>query len=98
MIVKVHMLAFGAEGQIREVTIPEGMKEDDLETVFHFGQNEVQPQKCPSVSCGDVIELNGEFHMVARIGFRKITEDELKKYREIPRIDRMLSELLGNID
>jgi hypothetical protein len=45
-----------------------------------------------------VIELNGGFHMVARIGFRKITEDELKKYREIPRIDRMLSELLGNID
>ena len=85
MIVKVHMLAFGS-CQIREVDIPDNewqectTTEHKLDAVFHWGQNDFQPKPCPSVSVGDVIELDGRYHMVEIIGFNRIPNwEEFKK-------------------
>jgi len=92
MKIRVHMLAFGKPGEIREVEIPSDCKntEDLLLDVYHFGQNDFQPQQHPSVSVGDVIEYNGELHMVAVVGFRKMSQAEIKDYTALPQRDRML--------
>ena len=84
MIIKVHMLAFGS-CKIREVDIPVNewqectTTEHKLDAVFHWGQNDFQPKPFPSVSVGDVIELDG-YHMVEIIGFNRIPNwEEFKK-------------------
>lgn len=74
MIVEVEMWAFRDAGKIREVDVPEGMAVT-LDNVYHFGQNDFQPRKMRSVSCGDVIRLNGKRHMVWRFGFKEIPAD-----------------------
>ncbi len=82
MIVKVFLFAFG-NGAVREVEIPDNEWEEatttehKLDAVFHWGQNDFQPKPFPSVSVGDVIELNGKYHMVEIIGFRQLSNDEL---------------------
>ena len=63
MIIPVHMLAFHDKGKIREVEVgdfPErhNDKDDILNKVFELGQNDFQPQDIPSVSVGDVIEID----------------------------------------
>lgn len=97
---KVHMLAYAEDDTtVRTVTIPEPRMLPEpvdvdhlLELIFEFGQNDFQPQpNCPSVSMGDVVELNdGSFHLVAPFGFSKISPKDLARYRAIPRRDRFL--------
>ena len=84
MIVRVHMLAFHEPGKIRLVHVPNAPNANDysnrdelLEAVFHYGQNDVQPiNECCSVSVGDVIELpiGGQvvFYRVTREGFEMV--------------------------
>lgn len=60
MTVKVHLTAYGERDEIRRVQIPteELVKTGLLNLVYHYGQNEAQPQDHPSVSVGDVVELD----------------------------------------
>lgn len=84
MIVPVHMFAFADEGdrsKIREVEIPDEKAKfakiyELLELVFKYGQNDFQPKPFPSVSVGDVAEINGEYYMVMRIGWKQITKKQ----------------------
>ena len=50
---------------------------DDLEQAFAKSQNSVRywnrSKPCRSVSVGDVIEENGNMHMVCNFGFKKIS-------------------------
>jgi hypothetical protein len=89
MKIKVLMLAFGA-GQVRIVDVPTTQETDPseiLDLVFHYGQNDFQPQRCPSVSKGDVIEYNGH-HLVASVGFQELTDAQLQEYTALDRRDR----------
>jgi hypothetical protein len=94
MKVKVYMLAFGKPGEIREVDVPnEEVVEDTdalLESVFYYGQNDFQPQQHPSVSVGDVVELDSKYYLVMGIGFKEITQAELQNYMQLDRRGRML--------
>lgn len=79
MIYRVFMLAFGGPGQTRLVHVPvkSRTREELLEAIFHYGQNDVQPDRhCCSVSVGDVIELpiGGQvvFYRVTSDGFERV--------------------------
>ena len=85
---KVELLAFGDEEEIREVSIPEGV-EESLDNVYHYGQNDVQPLQHPSVSVGDVINMNGRKFVIMAFGFRDLSEDEYEKYLATPRRNRI---------
>ena len=91
MKVKVLMLAFGDPGQVREVEVPVE-SESVLDEVFRYGQNDFQPQRCPSVSKGDVIEYNGH-HLVASFGFKELSEEQLQEYTAMDRRDRYFYEV-----
>ena len=63
---KIHMLAFNGSNSnvlIREVELDILAQlrckdfEDILNLIYHYGQNDIQPQSCYSVSLGDVIEI-----------------------------------------
>ncbi len=96
MIVKVLMLAFGQPGEIREVDIPETelvedtLNENILNLTFHYGQNEFQSQKHPSVSVGDVIELGGQHYLVMPVGFSLLSDTQLQEYTALERRNRGL--------
>lgn len=95
MIFEVEMLAFGEPGEIRRVDVPdEHANQEDihnvLEGVFYWGQNDFQPQQHPSVSAGDVIRCRGENWLVAGVGFKKLTDEQLTQYRGVERRDRWL--------
>ena len=86
-VVPVHQLAFhnGDAVKIRRVTIPEESGRsilEQLEDIFHFGQNDFQPQQLYSVSVGDVIELDGQYYLVAMVGFYKMTAEQFILYRD----------------
>lgn len=78
-IIKVEMWAFKSGKVTREVTIPyeEGMSTDEiLNLTYQFGQNDFQPQRCCSVSVGDIVVLpNGDRHMVMDCGFMQVPKD-----------------------
>lgn len=95
MHVLVHMLAFQA-GLIREVSIPgEALdtigtsKRAVLDLAFMYGQNDMQPvaDRC-SVSVGDVIEHESEYHVVMPSGFLTITEEAFETYRYLDDVER----------
>ena len=95
---QVMMLAFHGDNTIREVFIPDqelkGKEQNDiLNKIYHYGQNEAQPVdgKC-SVSVGDVIKLNDKKFIVQPFGFSEISNDDLEKYKKIPRQDRSWSQ------
>lgn len=95
MIFKVEMLAFG-DGQIREVGVLHPTLDDRenlLDQIYYFGQNDFQPKRCPSVSVGDIIHLDNEKHIVASLGFRKLSDEEYAEYKASPRRDRLFSKL-----
>lgn len=72
MKVTVHLARF-VPGKVRTVTIPDNTSSADfLDTVFHYGQNDVQPLPFPSVSVGDIIEnsLDGKLYQVEMLGFK----------------------------
>ena len=93
MIVEVEMLAFGQPGEVRKVNIPDDVAAVEentiLDTVFHYGQNDFQPQNHPSVSAGDVVRLNGENYLIAGVGFRKLTDEQLDNYRSLDQTHRI---------
>ena len=82
MIIPVHMLAFSEErGKVRNVEIPDEEGKyvrigELLELVFKYGQNDFQPQRMPSVSVGDVAEIDGEYYMVMGAGWKQLTKQE----------------------
>lgn len=97
MIVKVRMIAFG-DGQIREVEIPDGewnaqfnIPTRQLELVFHYGQNDFQPvSNCPSVSVGDVIELEDKLFKVCGFGFSEMSQEQYEAFAQLDQRDRVL--------
>jgi hypothetical protein len=80
---EVEMVAFKRNGEdygIRIVDVPDKELthkwENDLERVFYWGHNEVQSQKVPSISCGDIVRYSGRRYLVKVIGFEEIGPDE----------------------
>ena len=94
MNIRVHMLAFGDPGEIRMVEVPDDRwtdnNEKNLDIVFQYGQNDFQPQNHPSVSVGDIIELDNQFFMVRPIGFLGLTHDQYMEYTGKDRRDRFM--------
>jgi len=79
----VEMWAFCGGEQIRTVEVPDERETTELlDNVFHYGQNDIQSQPCPSVSSGDIICLpDGTRHMVMSFGFLEVPKDWTpKKY------------------
>jgi len=74
MKVPVTLAAYG-NGEERIVTIPDNQLwpnvDNNLELVFEYGQNEVQPQNKCSVSVGDIIHWVDADYMVSAHGFTK---------------------------
>jgi len=99
---KVHMLAFQPEYCIREVVVPDervGDTEQTLSAIWELGQNDFQnvPGIC-SVSAGDVIELDNEYHLILGLGFVVITEEQLTAYKAVPREQRgLLTQVLQKL-
>lgn len=89
MIVEVEMKAFCAPGTIRKVDVPDsewekaaGNHRTQLDLVFHYGQNDFQPQQIPSVSVGDIIRISlGRFKVVS-FGFEDVEESLRKRIQE----------------
>ena len=84
MKVSVHMSAYGSKDDIRVVEIPDNEITDKstiqevLSLTYRYGQNDVQPQTNPSVSVGDVVELNGRYFVCLNIGWHEIKPNEFK--------------------
>jgi hypothetical protein len=83
----VHMLAFKGHGGkdfgIRVVDVPDDKLTgtlEDLEAIFHYGQNDFQNKPLPSVSVGDVVELDGEYHIVKGSGWKKLTTNQFESF------------------
>jgi len=99
--IKVHMVANDHGEAIRMVQLPKRFEvpqfslEYLLEAVFENGQNDIQPipMTC-SVSIGDVIEMNGKFHVVQTMGFQEMTAEELEEYKAIDENDRTWSKFV----
>jgi hypothetical protein len=97
MKIKVHMLAFGAPNEFRYVDVAEPSENTNelLEQVFHFGQNDFQPQQHPSVSVGDVVELEGpKYYLCRGVGFKELSLVELIHYRALERSERVISTIM----
>ena len=96
-------MAFGRPNEIRTVFVPEDeysraqSTDEILNLVFQYGQNDVQPQKHPSVSVGDVIELEGTYWLVKGVGFKKMTPQELEEYLKIPPRERSMAARLDKV-
>lgn len=86
MKVNVEMLAFG-NGEMRPVEVPDEKLTtnlmENLELVFHYGQNDFQSLPFPSVSRGDVIHYNGKTYTVDFVGFSEIAIDQLDDLRKL---------------
>jgi hypothetical protein len=86
---KVFMLAFNEKSVVREVDVPDyqltGKPEQDLDRIWHYGQNEIQPRKVESISVGDVLEYYGKLYMAKRtFGFKEISREEFDQYSNLP--------------
>ena len=88
--VQVEMLAFHENGTFREVELlmRNGDLNEQLNFIYIMGQNDIQPKQVSSVSAGDVIHYKGT-HIVCSVGFKELSPKELKRYRKIPRRDRI---------
>lgn len=94
-IVEVEMLAFGDPGEIRSVGIPPDTEPANiLDEVYHWGQNDFQPQQHPSVSMGDVIRHDDGKYIVCSVGFKKLTDEQYADYLKMERRDRHFYSLL----
>lgn len=51
-----------------------------LELVYHYGQNDFQPQGVPSLTAGDVVIVDGDIWIIAMIGFHKLSIATLVMY------------------
>jgi hypothetical protein len=70
-----------AQGEIRKVEVPvtlvSDLTETNLSTIYYYGQNDIQAQKLPSVSMGDVIRYNDKRYLVLAVGFRELKDGEV---------------------
>ncbi len=92
--VAVHLLGFGQPGDQRIVTVPRVSGGCNLLTllnaVFHFGQNDNQPQPHPSVSVGDVIEHDRHHYLVCGTGFHRFADRAAwMAYRDLNQTQRL---------
>ena len=79
--IPVNMMALCDEGIVRRVQVPENLSGIELlEAIFHYGQNDVQQRDCPSLSAGDVAEINGYLVMCCRNGWRILSDEEFAEY------------------
>ena len=90
----VHLLALGQPGDQRIVTVPRVPGGCDLLTllnaVFHFGQNDNQPQPHPSVSVGDVIEHHRHYYLVCGTGLHRFPDQAAwMAYRDLDQTQRL---------
>lgn len=81
---KAYMTAFKTKADIRIVEIPneaikDKSKAEILELIYKHGQNEFQPMPNPSISVGDIIELEGRYFMVRPFGFSEISKEDFDK-------------------
>lgn len=106
MTVKVHMFAFAEAGDrsmVRMVNIPddEFSRAKDihtkLELVFRYGQNDFQPQPIPSVSVGDVVELDGRYFTATSAAWKEFTKKEFLALKPPTAISAFLFTGKGNI-
>ena len=92
MIVRTYLLAY-REFELREVEIPDYLP-DELEKAFLLqeivlhGQNSVCPKNVPSLTIGDIIELD-HYYMIATAGFKQITPEELEAHKKLSMMDRV---------
>lgn len=80
MIVDVELRAFGDQGAIRPVELPDHLAGEEeparvLPWVWFFGQNDHQPKPYRSVSMGDIIRLGGRRYIIRAVGFEPVPED-----------------------
>jgi hypothetical protein len=81
LMFNVELRAF-LKGQLRVVTVPgkdldRAIGRDQiLDLIFKYGQNDFQPQQQPSVSMGDVIRFEGDRYLILSVGFRKLKPGE----------------------
>lgn len=97
LTVKVHLLAFGKENEVRYVKVDDPVTHELslLDQVYHFGQNANQSQLCLDVSAGDVIELEGDrYFLITGASFKQLTRVELVQYRALPRRDRAFATIM----
>jgi len=80
---EAEMEAFRQKGEdlkIRKIDVPDkdltGNSNVDLETIFYWGQNDVQSRECPSLSVGDVIHYKEKRFVVTGVGFQELKPDE----------------------
>lgn len=84
MKIPVHMSAYGSKDDIRTVEIPDDEINSKttiqraLELTFKYGQNDIQPEKHPSVSVGDVVELNNRYFICLNVGWHELKANEFK--------------------
>jgi hypothetical protein len=86
--ITVLLLAFSEEKRV--VTFEEKVDtvREKLQLVFHYGQNENQPQAHPSVSVGDVAFVDGDFYVCQSVGWAQLTVRELADHMRTERVDR----------
>jgi hypothetical protein len=86
-IYRAMMLRWGNDHDIREIEVPDAEVVEDikdlLEVIFHYGQNNLQPRKFPSLCAGDVVEIGEQFWLCLSAGWRELSLDELKNYRQL---------------
>ena len=89
MQIITYLLAFGEDIPIpeRKIDVPfervpggwdqdENCREELLEAVFYYGQNDFQPRPIRSLSCGDVVKLpDNSLHRVRGVGWEHLPPD-----------------------
>lgn len=91
--IKVHMTAKGERKQVRFVGVPcaSEILLTLLQQTYYYGQI-VLPNEYP-VCVGDVIEIDGSYHLVLPIGYKEITKEEFEDYLAMHRSKRYQSPL-----
>lgn len=91
---QVEMRAF-MNGALRPVDVPNcdvtGDPTLDLSTIYHYGQNDVQPLPMCSVSVGDVIRFGAVSYVVEPFGFAVLEQVVDAAYEEALRDDEFFS-------
>lgn len=59
-----------------------------LEIVWKYGQNDFQAQGLPSMSVGDVVEIDSRYWMAVSAGFKELSPVQYDLYKETPQRDR----------
>lgn len=98
MIINTYLYAFG-NGETREVDIPDDTDAlplvEQLEVIFHYGQNDFQYRPKYSLSVGDIIDLKEQRYLIKGVGFHELTDNEFERWKAIPQRDRSFGVLMG---